>query len=224
MERSVAEYAQEAGISERRVRKLAESGQIAARKYGNSWVISEPSVLYASHRQGSGRPLQEAAAWDLALMQDGYMSSSQGRARTQARAMLLRSFSSDKGYDPQLEKLAMRWLHKRATIKYFRAVAGDLNDIRNDPRLQATGVSHPKSGLLQAEEFDAYVLGSESPQIIDDYMLIDTTRTRANVTLRLIDSTKLPRVIPRLLIAVDLLERGTTREVSAGKQLLEESI
>ena len=224
MERSVAEYAQEAGISERRVRKLAESGHIAAKKYGNSWVISEPSVLYASHRQGSGRPLQEAAAWDLALMQDGYISSPQGRARTQARAMLLRSFSSDQGYDPQLEKLAMRWLNGRATTKYFRAVAGDLDDLRSDPRLQATGVSHPQSGLLQAEEFDAYVLASDSHQIIDDYMLIDTPRARANVTLRLMDAPKLPRVVPRLLIAVDLLERGTSREVSAGQHLLEESI
>lgn len=94
--------------------------------------------------------------------------------------MLLRSFSSEQGYDPQLEKLAMRWLHKRATTKYFRAVAGDLNDIRNDPRLQATGVSHPRSGLLQAEELAAYVLGSDSPQIVDDYMLLETTRTRAS--------------------------------------------
>lgn len=222
MERSVAEYAEEAGISERRVRKLAESGQIAARKYGSSWVISEPSVIYASHRQGSGRPLGEAAAWDLALMLDGYMSSSQRRARTRARAILLRSFEGEQGYDPQVEKLAMRWLNARATTKYFRAVAGDMNDIRNDPRLQATGVSHPKSGLLQADEFEAYVLRSDYVQVVDDYMLIDTARARTNVTLRVIDATEIPRVIPRLIIAVDLLERGTTREVSAGQHLLEE--
>ena len=224
MERRVAEYAEEAGISERRVRKLAESGQIAAKKYGSSWVISEPSVLYASHRQGSGRPLGEAAAWDLALMLDGYMSSSQRRARTQARAILLRSFEGEKGYDPQVEKLALRWLKARAATKYFRAVAGDMNDIRNDPRLQATGVSHPKSGLLQADEFEAYVRRSDYVQVVDDYMLIDAPSARANVILRVVETTELPRVIPRLIVAVDLLEQGTTREVSAGQNLLKEVI
>lgn len=204
------------------MRKLAESGQIAARKYGTSWVISEPSVLYASHRQGSGRPLGEAAAWDLALMLDGYMSSSQGRARTKARVILLKSFKEEHGYDPQAEKLAMRWLNARATTGYFRAIGGDMNDVRNDPRLQATGVSHSKSGLLQAGEFEAYVCRSDYVQVVDDYMLIDTARPRANVTLRVIDAIERPRVIPRLMIAVDLLERGTTREVSAGQDLLEE--
>lgn len=155
-------------------------------------------------------------------MLDGYMSSSKRRARTKVRITLLRSFESEKGYDPQIEKLAMRWLNARATTKYFRAVAGDMNDIRNDPRLQATGVSHSSSGLLQADEFEAYVLGSDYVQIVDHYMLIDAARARTNVTLRVVDAIELPRVIPRLIIAVDLLERGTAREVSASQNILKD--
>lgn len=87
----------------------------------------------------------------------------------------------------QVAKLAMRWLDARATTKYFRAVAGDLKDIRNDPRLQAKGVSHPKS----------------------DHVPV-------------VDANELPRVMQRLIIAVDLLERGTASEVSADQNILKD--
>lgn len=223
MEQSVADYALEAGISERRVRALAESGQIVATKYGTSWVISEPSVLYAKHRQGSGRPLNEQGAWDLALILDGHEISSPYRSRARQRAETLRNDAQQHG-ELTVESTLMRWLSSRATRHFLRAVIGDIDDIRADPRLHPTGVSHPDSGLLQAREYDAYVLASDYNDVVDGYLLIDTSPARANVTLRVIHNPEPPTFIPRMMIAMDLLERTTPREVTAARTILTKAL
>ncbi len=221
MDQSVAEYAQEAGISERRVRMLAEAGQIAATKYGNTWVISEPSPLYAKHRQGSGRPLNEDGAWDLALRLDGYMPISARPSRTEQRITKLKLLCN-REENERLESTLMRWLSARATTLPLFGSKSEIDEIRRDPRLHATGVSHPDSGLLQADELDAYVTANDRDAVLDDYLLVETTKARANVILRVTDLPEVPRVIPRLMVAIDLLERGTAREVSAAQEILED--
>ncbi|WP_411731738.1 hypothetical protein [Paeniglutamicibacter sp.] len=189
MERTTAEYARDAGISERRVRALAEAGHIAARKFGTSWVISEPSVPFTKHRQGAGRPLNEQGAWDLALLMDGYEITSPYRSRAHRRAEAVKATSEDRA---RSEQTLLRWLSSRAMTHSLRAAAGDLDEIRRDSRLYATGVSHPESGLLQAREYEAYVLASDYEKVTADYMLFKTDRARANIILRVIDADMPP--------------------------------
>ncbi|MGP9503903.1 hypothetical protein ACT3TS_17025 [Specibacter sp. AOP5-B1-6] len=217
MRKSVAKYAQETGISERRVRQLAESGQISAAKLGNVWVIEEPVFTHAQRRAAGGRPLSEESTWELALMLDGYAAKSHRPSRARERIESLRR-------DPQLRRELNAWMVNRAHVGHFRVQPRDLPDLRGDERLLVTGVSHPASGLLQAQEHEAYVLLSDLPKVVEDYMLIPSSTGRSNALLRAINAHSLPRAAPRLMIAADLLDRGGPREISAAQKILDEAL
>lgn len=217
MRKSVGEYAQEAGISVRRVRQLAESGQISAAKLGNAWVIEEPVFKHAPRRAAGGRPLSEESTWELALMLDGYAANPHRPSRARERIERLRR-------DPQLRSELNSWMVNRAHIGHFRVQPRDLPDLRGDERLLPTGASHPASGLLQAQEHEAYILLRDLPEVVHDYLLIPSSAGRANVTLRAINAPALPRAIPRLMIAADLLDRGGPREISAAQEILNEAL
>lgn len=221
MRKSVAEYAQEAGISVRRVRKLAEDGKIDAEKVGNSWIIQEPSSLLPRDQNEGGRPLSAGSAWELALMLDGYAPISHRPARTRARIEQLRI---DPSHGRALSAWLSSWLSSRAKAEYFKAQPADLQDLRNDQRLRATGVSHQESGLLQAPEFDAYVDQSDFSRVVEDYMLLPSSPRQANVILRVADLPVAPRAVPRLLVAVDLIDRQGPRELAAAQEILRKTL
>jgi hypothetical protein len=217
MDRSVADYAAEADVSERRVRKLAESGKIDAFKVGRAWIIREPVSKHAQRRKSGGRPLTEESAWELALMLDGYVAESHRPSRARARINQLK-------HDQSLRDELGAWLVDRAEARHFRAQPGDLGDMREDNRLLATGVSHPDSGLLQAQEHEAYVVRQEFQDVVDDYMLMPSTPDKSNVILRVISGPVAPRAVPRLLIAADLMDRGTAREHAAAREIVEKAL
>lgn len=214
MKWSVAQYAEEAGISVRRVRQLAEIGKIDAEKVGSSWIIQGPILVQPRGAHEGGRPLSEQSAWETALMLDGYAISAHRPARVRERIERLRN-------DPKLRNSLNAWLSARAQVKHFKVQPADLKDVRSDRRLHATGVSHPESGLLQAQEYEAYVLRSDFSPVVEEYMLMPSHSRQANVTLRVINLPKFPRAVPRLLIAADLIDRQGPRELSAAREILD---
>ncbi len=217
MRKSVTEYAQETGISVRRVRQLAESGQISAVKLGHAWVVEEPVFKHAQRRAMGGRPLSEESVWELALMLDGYAANSHRPSRARERIANLRR-------DPRLRGELNAWMVNRAQTGHYKVQPRDLPDLRKDGRLLATGASHPASGLLQAQEHEAYVLVKDLSEVVEDHLLIPSSTGRSNVILRAINAPALPRAVPRLIIAADLLDRGGPREVSAAKEILNEAL
>jgi len=67
----VSEAAGFLGVSPRRVRQLAQSGALRARRIGNSWAIPTAEISKRSHRQPSpGRPASKNSAWELAALAD----------------------------------------------------------------------------------------------------------------------------------------------------------
>ncbi|MFD3707640.1 helix-turn-helix domain-containing protein [Nocardia sp. NPDC058658] len=87
---NVAEYAELAGVSPRRVRALAAGGSLAARKMEGRWVIDEDPP----GRHAVRRPLSEVSQHALArVLHTKSLTglSGQVRARTAQRLRLLRS-------------------------------------------------------------------------------------------------------------------------------------
>ncbi|MFD4356095.1 hypothetical protein ACFWPX_26340 [Nocardia sp. NPDC058518] len=87
---NVADYAELAGVSPRRVRALARAGAVPARKVGGRWVVDAPRPV----RRAARRPLSEAS--QRALVRALHARSlgeltGQARARTAERLRLLRT-------------------------------------------------------------------------------------------------------------------------------------
>jgi excisionase family DNA binding protein len=68
---SVAEAAQRLGIGEQRVRSLAASGQLQARRLGHAWALDSAAVDARMKGARRGRPLSARSAWALLLLLEG---------------------------------------------------------------------------------------------------------------------------------------------------------
>ncbi len=146
---SVPELAKRLHINESRARLLVQSGRIRAQKVGGRWVIDEADA--AHHRAGvpAGRPLSERSAWHLLKhagnqtaheVDDHDLSPVDKHRLSQRRARLLQSSDS--------LRLVCSLLAKRAEKAEFSSRPADLAELREDPRIRFSGVSHPESGLL----------------------------------------------------------------------------
>lgn len=123
----------------------------------------------------------------------GSVSGSSPRAGRRAPASLLRS-----------------WLPNRARRQVYRASPRDIIDLRADPRLLLSGLSHPDSAISAADVAEGYVLESALAGLVADFLLIEAGDAMGNVVLH-IPSRPLSRVSP-LLLAADLSEHHHDRE------------
>ncbi|WP_336086554.1 helix-turn-helix domain-containing protein [Nocardia sp. SSK8] len=87
---NVAEYAELAGVSPRRVRVLARSGAIPAEKVGGRWVITAPQPVRRARRRPLSYSSQRALARALHSRSLNGLTG-QMRARTAERLRLLRT-------------------------------------------------------------------------------------------------------------------------------------
>ncbi|MGD0701976.1 MAG: helix-turn-helix domain-containing protein [Trebonia sp.] len=88
MEISVADAAARLDLSEPRIRQLLSSGDLAGRRLGRSWLVSDESVAHLQQQgRPSGRPLGPRRAWGLLdLLADGRAAWLAPSARSQLRA------------------------------------------------------------------------------------------------------------------------------------------
>ncbi|WP_242633443.1 hypothetical protein [Arthrobacter sp. S39] len=115
--------------------------------------------------------------------------------------------------------LLLALLANRADRLEFSASGGDIPELKKDPRLRPSGVSHPESGLLANSEIEAYVSRDDVDALVRDWFLVEAKPgQRANVVLHAADDV--PAELPLLVVAADLAERPGAREQEAARELV----
>jgi len=117
----------------------------------------------------------------------------------------------------------LAWLSNRASRRTFVAAPSDLNALRGDSRLLASGVSDPRSGMEDLRVLEGYVKQADLAELVSDHWLerpgIDD---RPNVILHV--SPVVPPAIGPMLLAADLAEHSGPRELVRAHELLDEAI
>ena len=205
---SIQEYAERAGISPQAVRKRILTGRLPARKVGREWVIADDVDI--SRPQRPGRKLSSATFDELAAYLDGEKTGIHPDKLRRARERL--SMISLHGLSQVQEYARRPDLH----VHRFRADKADVAELRSDPRLELTGISHPDAEVYGAS-VDAYV----SPEALGDielfHMLDPASRRGANVVLRVQDP---PPRVRRLHVIGDLLDDHPARSTAEAERLL----
>ncbi|MFD0203251.1 MULTISPECIES: helix-turn-helix domain-containing protein [Saccharothrix] len=227
---SVGEAAQRLGVTPARVRVLLKAGGLTGRRVGSQWVVDDDSVrrrldVVAAAR---GRSLSRRAAWGAAVLLDGqatpWLASSE---RSRLRARLGRH--ATEGVD-----VYRWWMRQRASAVRYRIAETDIAELIADRAVVGSGISAATPydlGLSFAGEAEVYVGGSESDRLVEEYFLVESERGNLVMhvedsgedwhrrTARVVDGVS---VVPRLVVAVDLLDSPDTRTSSAGARLLRE--
>jgi hypothetical protein len=131
-------------------------------------------------------------------------------------SMINRLRSSDRP-----EQLLAAWFAKRAEPRSCNVQPEDLEDLRNDPRISVSGVSHVASGLLSGREVEGYVSRSQMGSLTREFLLTSAPPGKGNVLLHLADNVD---DLPLAFVAADLADRPGIRERQAARALLEERL
>lgn len=217
---SVAEAAERLHVNVQRIHARIRAGSLPARRIGHQWVIDERDVdrLHPRHHS-PGRPLSVRNAWALlaAAADDpdllGHFSPSD-RSRARARLRDLLAGPADRDPGAVLAHLA-HLLSNRAERRCYSVSPRDLDDLRDDPRVRVAGVSAPESAMAAADICEGYVAASDHAAVVNDFLLVEADRNRANVILHVYDAAIAPPINPawsNLLLAADLAEHDGPRE------------
>lgn len=134
---SASDAASRLGVSDRQVRRLVASGELAARRIGDRWIIDAGAVRDRARakRQG-GRPLSARMAWAVlvaagAALDDGRCGDPAAlfedrRARHRLRAILA---------NPPAPECWDQWLRRRAEPRRVWVHPGVVERLARDPRL-----------------------------------------------------------------------------------------
>lgn len=212
---SPAEAAPRLKISERRVRALLEDGRIPAQRVSGRWVIDEADVARYQPGSPAGRPLSERSAWQLirhARNAAVHGMAGPGMAKVERYRLKQRLDRLQESPDPL--GVIRSLLGRRAEKAEFSSSPADLMELREDPRLRLSGVSHPDAGLLSNSELEAYVSRKDYERVVKDWFLVKAAAgQRPNVVLHVAE--EIPEELPLLVVAADLAERPGIREHNA---------
>lgn len=220
---SVAEAAQRLALSVSRVHQRIADGSLPAVRVGRQWSIDESLLDQVSRRPG--QPVSRRAAWAVLALSTG---ASQAGASELMRKLQLsptewsraRKRLADIRNAPHPEDLLRAWLQRRAERRVFRASPRDLADIRADPRLLLSGLSHPDSAMAAPDVAEGYLAKSELDAFIDRYLLVEAPDRRGNVVLHVAE--RRPESVWPLLLAADLAEHQQPRESGRARELVAE--
>lgn len=211
MDTSVNEAAKVLGISPRRVRALAASREIPARRLGRAWVIElDPSAP----PRPPGRRLSARSAWGaLGLGEEGLSRSERQRAHERRE---------------KLADLPPDALARRADVHRLLAHPAALRRLAEDPRIVLGGVSaaaHHGADVIGVDRLEGYVRADDLERLWREHALRPPDQGDvANVVLR-VPARVWPfapgeRYAPRLVVIADLREAGDERSVRAALGLL----
>lgn len=222
---SIPELAKRLNVNESRARHLVQSGRIRGQRVGGRWLVEEADA--AQYRPGTpaGRPLSERSARQLALFLDFLPSfdddvesdllidlSPVEKHRLNRRLQRLQE-------SPDPLALIGALLAHRAEKAEYSSSPADIAELREDPRLRLSGVSHQESGLLSNSEVEAYVSRKDADAVVRDWLLVQPRAgQRPNVVLHVAE--EVPDELPLLFIAADLAERPGAREQEAAREIL----
>lgn len=220
MEVPVSEVARMRGVSPERVRALARSGQLRARRVGGHWLVDPAD---AARRARVSRPMSQRMAWAMCVVLSGHKPAGldpSELSRLRARIGQLRS-SDDPA--PQVAS----WLSSRAPRLELSVHPGGVERLRDDARILPSGVSDPRAQLSAAQEVEGYVEPGELSELRRDYLLVQAERP--NVVLHVADVAQAmgggigeEGPAPLGLVIADLADYGRPRENAQVRRLVAE--
>lgn len=233
---SASEAADRLGVSPRRVRQLIQDGLLRAARVGNSWAVDPASVEQRRRRDApTGRPYGAANVWKMARMADLIMSEADpagaGRLqRSQSWDARSRWFSLYRlrnllAHDDPDSVLAML-RNRAARVEFLFAHPSVRERLARDPRIVRSGARAAADAgvdIVPDQHIDAYVRERDIERIERKYGLQRSSRSDANVWLRVIDELLIEEGIqdaPLLLVCADLRERDDARSKYASDRSL----
>lgn len=202
---SVKEAARALGVSPRRVNAMLHAGQLKGRKVGSNWVI-EPDSLQRPAR--AGRPMSQRNAWAMILERSDWLSPQD--------AWKLRNRISRLKQRRDPERAVASWLSSRGERLEFSAPAPAV--LLDDARAIPGGVSDPRSMMSSYDLVEVYVHQDDLDKFRADHMMVPS-RGRANVVVHSVPMLP-PRPIPPILLAADLMDHGSDRDVRQAHEIL----
>jgi len=223
VELSVSEAAERLGVTRARVRSLLAAGRLAGRHAGSLWLVDGDAVAQRleSVASAKGRPFSTRIAWSAAALLDGQdiswlTTSERSRLRSRLR---------------QGDAQTCRWrMRSRASTTRYRIADADIGDLISTRGVVLGGISaasHYALGLGHGHEAEVYT--DAAGQLVDEFFLVESARGNLVLhseiagwhlkTARTVDGVS---VVPRLVVAADLLDSDDTRSRSAGDRLLKQ--
>lgn len=216
MEISVAEASERMGLSAATVRRLAQGGDLSARKVGRTWLVADGDVASFAPRRGRGRPVSARSAWAVLDLLEG--RSPAGLSRSELARSRQRARNAG-GLNPGD-------LAARARLLRLTGPPGADHRVRKDPRVVRSGVSASRSaglGIVAPGRVEGYVRHDDIDSFIRDYRLQAAPADAATVLLHvpegrwpLGDGDEAPVAVS----ALDLLDSGDPRSVREARRLL----
>ena len=192
---NVERAAEHLGVSRMQVGRLIRQGDLAADRFGRSWVVNRESLQrYAAARPPRGRPLSVASAWNRLLGANP------------------RSLSD-------LRELANQ-CRRRAERQPIRVLPGEVERAFQDERLVFGGADaaiHHGSAVGQPRERIAYMRACDLEPFLSDYFGSPDSEN-PNMILLVVDDDSWPfglqRFVPAVVAAVDLVDIGDVRSAA----------
>jgi hypothetical protein len=218
---SVSDAAEALRLNPSRVRALAASGELGARKIGGVWLIDGASIeRRRKHRAPAGRPLSALNAWRVLLLASGedIDKDADPVARWRVRDALDR-----RGLDG-LQPL----LRRHAEVQYFWGLPGELRRLRERDDVVLSGTSAAgghRLDLLSGDRVDVYLSASRAPSVERAHALQPAAEAEANVLLRLVPDDAWPllagrRLAPLAAVAIGLAEDPHPRAARVGREVI----
>jgi len=211
---SVIDAADVLGVTSGRIRALIHAGELPATKIAGRWVVDEDDVHDRRRDPRSGgRPLSPTNVWAIFALADGVRVPWISRSETDRLRARLRAA-------PDLSDMAAL-SRRRAHVHLYRAVPAAIERLVNTPGAQPSGVSAHGHDLVGAPQADLYLQAGALDEVVPRYALETTSRSQANVVLRVPSSDHGPVTpsTPRLAVAVDLYDDGDARSRRAAEVL-----
>jgi excisionase family DNA binding protein len=227
IEIAVSDAAGRLGLSQPRVRQLLASGDLAGRRLGRSWLVSDESVArLQQNRRLSGRPLGPRRAWGLLdILAGGEAAWLTSSARSQLKTSMRRLAGAD----------ADEWraaLRGRSQVLACQAHPAAIPRLLSHQRVLPAGLA-----MLRGRDFDLTTGPHDIDQLYADPVLWPDIAHALAIRAAGPDgpgivpnlTVLLPRIawpfgdrtaIPDSVLAADLLESPEPRAVSAGAQRL----
>jgi len=191
---------------------MLSTGHLSAQKVDSRWLIDSTSIATARR---SGRATTEHNAWALIALSNGVSTSGlRPEENYRLRARLARLVGSGDA----TAVLLRSWLANRAERVLFNAF--DNSSLLADTRLTLSGVSDARSGIAAHGEVEGYVRREDLTSLVRDHALFRAETGKFNVVLHVTTRLRVEGEVPLLLVAADLAEYGTEREVGQAELLV----
>jgi excisionase family DNA binding protein len=225
---TTTEAARRLAISPQRLRQLIIADEIHAERHGRMWAIDPASVEeYGRHRRPTaGRSLSTRMVWAALLsdfgtdVDDEVIEAFRLGRTEQARPRALRDRDANE----------WRWLaRRRARVQRFETFGAYLDRVEHHDGVLRTGMSaladHAVDLVAHQPTLDVYASASTAAALVEAMRLVPAST--GNLTIRSIDDFGASgfvldrEVMPRAVVAVDLLDDADTRTSRVGRDLIE---